>query len=382
MRIRLRYQPAVEAPDLKVGNWVDLTGASFKGKAIFSGAKIGGLFDASMARFESENGVDFSGMKVGHFHADVKPGAFLEGVQLRGPVSFAGGQFYDLTITGPADPRPNLSSLNLEQVTVERNLEIHNISMGELAADSLRVKGEAILAGLEIKDKVDLGSANFTCLKMSDMKWPTPGKERVRFGGMTYQSIEIADDPPGTRLAQLIAWLFPTSPILERVDNSAFDAGNYLQVQNFFQRTAKEELGDQAYINLRRRSSGLESPGDWLKPWYWPQLLFWDLPVGYGRKPLRILWYALIFVVAGALFFDPRYLTGVSWPERSRLYDVLGRLALSFDMFTPSLLNLGYEQNWHPVEVSVRLKTFIFFHKLVGRIFIAVFFLGVWAKFK
>jgi uncharacterized protein YjbI with pentapeptide repeats len=399
--------PAIEAPDLKVGNLVDFTEANFKGRAIFAGTKVGGVFDASMARFESVDGVDFSGMKVGRFHADVEPGARFEGVQFRGPVSMAGGQFYDLTITGPDDCRPNLShtgskrcppaitgtgpkdrrpilsQLNLDQVIVERNLKIQNVIVKKLTADSLQAKGQTNLAGLEIKEKANLNHSSFICLEMSKVKWPEPGREKVLLSGMSYQSMEIIkEDPRDNWLAKLGNWLHPTDALLDRIDDSNFDTRNYIQLQDLYQRTGQEELADQTYIKLKQREGGLDTWGSWLNPLNWPKLFFWDLAVGYGRKPLRILWSGLVIIAFGACFLDPEYLTDTGWVKKNKLYGVAGRLLLSWDMFTPSLLNLGMEKKWDPPGISGRLKFYILIHKLAGRVFIAVFLVGVWAKFK
>jgi len=57
---------------------------------------------------------------------------------------------------------------------------------------------------------------------------------------------------------------------------------------------------------------------------------FLSVPVGYGRKPLRTIWFALAFILVGAYFFDPRYLEGVDQPRRI----ISRRLPLSVDKFT------------------------------------------------
>ena len=114
----------------------------------------------------------------------------------------------------------------------------------------------------------------------------------------------------------------------------------------------------------------------------WLTFLFWDLPVGYGRKPMRIVWFALPVLLLGAYCFDPKYLTGITWPQQSRLHNVLARLLLSLDKFTPSLLDLGLEKSWEAPELSHRLQLFLYGHRLMGRVTLAIFGLAVWAKFK
>jgi hypothetical protein len=119
----------------------------------------------------------------------------------------------------------------------------------------------------------------------------------------------------------------------------------------------------------------------WLNPVFYFKFLFWDLPVGYGRQPLRIFWFVLPFIVVGAWLFDVRQVKGVTWPLKNKFRLLIGRLVLSLDMFTPSLLNLGLEKTWHQ-NLSEGGSIYLFFHRLAGRVFLAVFFFGVWSYFK
>ncbi len=209
----------------------------------------------------------------------------------------------------------------------------------------------------------------------------------MQLSGLSCQSMKMIEEPNTSwwwdkASTWVPIWLYPRDPLLNLIDNSDFDTRNYLHLEAFFQRTGKKELADQAYLKMKQRESGLDSWTAWIEPWKWPKLLLWDLPVGYGRKPLRILGFALLFIGVGACVFDPKYLTHVKWPKKNKFYGVLGRLLLSCDICTPSLLNLGMEKDWSPPRISGRMKIFIFLYGLVGRIFIAVFFLGVWEKFK
>ena len=350
---------------MEVGNTAFFREANFQGPVDFSFADIKGNFEADGAEFHYKDTFEderhkvniFEGIKIGRY-------AFFRKVIFNGKAVFAYGNFSDLFIYGSEPIGENEpAELDLAGLMVHRDLEIKNMKIGSLKAANCQVKGRATFAKVE---------------------WP--GKDKVNLAGLSCQSMEM-DKPPPTGCwdkvtARLLTWLYPHDRLLDLIDNSDSDTTTYLNLAAFFQRTSQKDLADQTYIKMKQKESGLDSWWDWLNPWKWPELLFWDLPVGYGRKPLRILGYALIFIGVGACLFNPIYLTKVKWPKRSKFFGVLGRLALSCDICTPSLLNLGLEQDWSPPRPSTRMKILIFLYGLVGRIFIAVFFLGVWEKFK
>ena len=102
-------------------------------------------------------------------------------------------------------------------------------------------------------------------------------------------------------------------------------------------------------------------------------LLFWDWPVGYGRKPQSIFWFALPFIIFGAVVLDPRYLEGIGWPQKNKLYEWLARLLLSVDKFTPKLMEFGLEDKWQPPKLSGFMQFFLHVYKIMGKVFLSYF---------
>jgi hypothetical protein len=217
-------------------------------------------------------------------------------------------------------------------------------------------------------------------LNISGVTLPTPGKKNVLFGGMKYEFIEI-DQKPYPWWQAWVNWFWTRDPLLDLIENSRYDQRNYLRLQEFFERTARTDLADQVYIAMKRQELFPQQWYGWLNPVLYFKLTFWDLPVGYGRKPLRIFLFALPFILVGAWLFDVRQVKGVTWPLKNKFRLFIGRLVLSLDVFTPSLLNLGLEKTWHQ-HLSEGESIYLFFHHLAGRVFLAVFFFGVWSYFK
>jgi hypothetical protein len=392
---------------IKVGHTAFFRYAIFVAPVNFIMGDIGQQFIADGAVFLNEGDNTFEGIKIGNY-------AVFRNASFAGTMSFSYGNFLDLLIYGK-EPNGGKGKSNLQRIKslelvgalVQRDLEIKNIELGRFKAVNCQVKGTATFKNViwpltaakeepSIKDKTEplkekktepLKADKGEPLKENKTKPPKPKEDKVDLSGFSWHSLEMPTYSPITGLwnkvtNRLPKWLYPHDNLLYWIENSQFDQRNYLQAEAFFQRTGRKALADKAYIMMKQRENGLDSWWGWLNPWHWPKLLFWDLPVGYGRKPLRILIVAVLFVGVGAWLFNPKYLTHVRWPKKNQFYGVLGRLALSCDICTPSLLNLGMEQDWSPPRVSGRMKIFIFFYKLLGRIFIAVFFLGIWEKFK
>ncbi len=411
----------IEAADLKVGNTANFKEVAFAGPVSFAGANIGGQFNADRARFEAIQDVDFSGLKVGQLasfsdawfngnlnfsgakiggelRTEAIQGAEFKGGRLPKQILLDNGKFFDLSIKGPeiTPPITELGKLDLTRTVVERNLALAYVKIKEFQGNNLEVKGQAAFNILEIaleiddkadkskaeRSKVDLSNSKFVELKMTGTKWPQKNKDSVKLGGMTYQSISMDNSGASHWLHRLRNWLFSRDNLLDWVDRSSFDSGNYLQLKNHFEQTGQDDLAAQATINMKRRANGLEEWLDYLNPLQWPELLFWDLPVGRGRRPLRIFLFAIPFILAGALIFKTEYLADQEGPKKNRFYGMVSSVLLSVDMFTPSLLNLGMENHWAPPPLSRSTRAYIHVHQLVGRIFIAVFFLGVWSQFK
>jgi uncharacterized protein YjbI with pentapeptide repeats len=400
----------VNAFGLKVSSIASFQDVVFQGPVDFSGADIGGQFNASGAEFQSRSLTNFRSMKVGElaqftdarFHGPVSfEGSRIGGklvAEVKGTV-FTGGVFHDkvdlndavlsdLTIKGPAGTpkgkiiaeRLRISELNLERTVVQLGLTLEHVIIGNLRAWNLKERGHTRLERVVIENQADLRDSRFSQLHISRVTWPTPGKKNVLLGGMRYEFIEI-DQKPYPWWQTWGNWFRVRDPLLDLIENSRYDQRNYIRLQEFFERTAQTDLADQVYIAMKRQELWPQHWYGWLNPVFYFKYLFWDLPVGYGRQPLRIFLFALPFILVGAWLFDVRQVKGVTWPLKNKVRLLIGRLVLSLDVFTPSLLNLGLEKTWHQ-KLSEGGSIYLFFHRMAGRVFLAVFFFGVWSYFK
>ena len=387
----------ISASGLKVGSIINFEGAVFEGPAIFAGSSVGGQFNAGGAEFRSKNATDFTGLTVGQlakftdavfcgpvdfagakiggeFKADVAQGAVLEAVRIKGQVICHDALFFNLTISG-ADKHPlEIFQLDLNRTAVESKLSLENLHIQDFLAWNLQVKGQTNLRQVKIAGKADLRGSKFASLEIAQTQWPQ--RENLDLARMTYQFARIEEGKLTWWKKNIEYGLLARTPLLEWVERSSYYKRNYLDLQDYLNRTGQERQADEAFIAMKRweLSNWWGGLGN---PLTWPTLVFWDLGVGYGRKPLRIVWIALAFVIVGAVFFKPQYLEGVDWPVNQ----TLRRLALSLDIFTPSLFNMGMEAKWHPPK-TLGLQRFIFIHRLIGRVFTALFFFGVWEYFR
>ncbi len=399
----------LDAVGLNVGTIANFQNVNCTGPVNFSDAVINGQLNASQATFHQEaefpgltvtelaefsdtifsGPVNFSGAKIGgKFLAEVqKSGTILAGGIFKGPVVLRDAHLFDLVIRGKLDSRGitdpaapqavTISELDLRRAVVERTLSIENVVIQKLLAWNLASNGLTILKNVSITGAADLRGSKFLNLFLSRLTWPAAGTQGMQIAGMTYQSIAI-EAPPTSSGNKVWNWLLARSPELDWLEHSPFDEGNYLQLERFLSQSGHKLLADKVYISMKRQEIWPQKWYEWLNPVFWSTLIFWDVPVGCGRKPLRTVWFALAFILVGAYFFDPHYLEGVDQPRRN----ISRRLLLSVDKFIPSMFDLGMETKWHPTSLPVSVRIYNWIHKLTGRAFLAIFFFGVWAYFK
>lgn len=370
-----QFKGKAHFPIIKVGNFADFRKAKFHNEAWFGGAEIQKDLRLQGAEFRGadEWASNFFGLKVGHR-------AFLNSAVFSGPATFQGATIGIEFDAGGAQFLLSGDPPRLEEAGAERPC---------LNARGLQVGNLATFRNTVFKSLVDFSGARFATLDFSGVAWPPRGRDFVLLSGMVYQSINLGAQPGKGTSSPWFAWSADDRALLTWLGNTRYDANNYRQLQAYLTRTGREDLADQVYINMKRRENHLENWGDWLKPWKWPLLLLWDLPVGYGRQPLKIFWFALAFVLMGAVVYHPRYLSEFTWPFRRRFSEYFLRILLSIDKFTPALVDLGLESKWQLApdrgeahKTYMGRKIYDYLHRRVGRIFAAVFFIGVWEFFK
>jgi len=347
---------------LKVSSNVFFNMAKFFGPVDFGKAEIGKDFSCKDAQFlnkQQEKETRFVGMRV-----DL--GGLFMNVTFHGKVSFAYSHFTYLRLEGREEKESHeLITLVLLGARIQRNLTVKNFKIDTLNVSSLQVNGNVTFEDLKIITKVDFKRAALGAIEVKGINWPGGGQQ-AELGGLTYNSLTSKDHP------------YSNQVLLTMVESSDYDSQNYQQLEEYFKRKGRMDWADTVYIAMKRREMQPREWYEWFNPLYWFTKFLWDWPVGFGRNPLNILWFALPFILVGAWIFNPKYLKGVEWPEMN----LLRRLFLSLDKFSPNFFDFGFEKNWHPESLSKGVQTYSFIHKMTGRISLTVFFVGVWEFFR
>jgi hypothetical protein len=326
----------------------------FKGPADFSRLEVGGVFNADQAIFKSESTI-FSGLKAGQ-------GAIFNGAIFFGGLVLKEGQLTDLEIRGLH--RLSVGGLRLDEIVLNRTkiahrLTIEDIEVKRFDARNLEVKGPAELRRLAIKSEADLRDASLYHLQLVEPDWPVPqgGQKRVYLDGLTYQSLTTRSEPhKSEKWKELLGWL----------GLSRFNAQNFQEMDAFFQRGGLRKWADKVYIAGKRRELG-KLP--WWHPARWLLGFFWGLLAGFGRKPGRTFWPALVLVLLGWMVFhaagQPLW-TG---------------LAVSLDRFLPGV-DLGVAKAFQPANPSYYVWAYWHLEKIMGWVLAPIALAAIYTRIK
>jgi uncharacterized protein YjbI with pentapeptide repeats len=414
------FEGRVNFDRANIGGKFLVTSAKFNST---SSLKFTGLIVGQLAKFTDTffNGaVDLSGAKIGEeFKTDVRPeaadvkrGAIVEARMLKEQVWCNDALFSNLTINGLDKDPLQLRGLDLGRTIIERKLVLKNLKIKNLDAWHLKVKGQTIFENVQISNRAKLRGSEFSALDIINTTWPKLGEyipkndekdpdpnNNFDLSGITFQFADIKKkksdqikEPSSLKSDPIkepsLSWidqvkefvdnsLLANSPLLKWINQSSFNSRNYVFVEQYLNQTGNKREADKVFITMKRHEWGMYDWVSWLSPTTWLTILLWDLPVGYGRKPIRIAFIALGILIIGAFRFDPDHLMEVDWPKNN----YIKRLGLSLDIFTPSLLNLGLEGKWKP-PMTVPLQRFIFIYRLIGRICMAILAVSIWEYFK
>jgi len=354
----------VSCNGLKVGPRLSLDGTEFQGPVDFSMASVSGMLILNQARFENrEHKPSFFGLKV-------EQHAFISDTVFQAGVSLVGTQFKNLMLTGEAATPLTYPEVNLDGAQVDYSLIIGDLTVLNLQAARLQVKGPAILKNLKIGQKVDLRDSSLYSLKMINVTWPAD-PEQVWLEGLTYQALSAGEGPHDWQ--KLVAW----------VGHSRFDSRNYSQLADYFKHGGYQDRADEVYIQGQRR----QALDQWWRPDHLATLIFWDALAGYGKKPGRTFWLSLIIVLVGTLFFDPQnfdpsFLGGWPWLLNGNIWRTrVVRFFLSLDEFLPGV-DLGLARLWQMSKISYPTLLYYHFHKISGWILVPIGLAAIFSQFR
>jgi hypothetical protein len=192
--------------------------------------------------------------------------------------------------------------------------------------------------------ELDLSDARAASLWDDEQSWPSPGN--LYLNGFEYDGFAGG---PADGISRL-RWL--------RLQPVALQAQPqpYQQLAKLLRRDGREEGAIQVEIareNALTRYGGLSNAG-----WLWREAL--RATIGYGYRPLRALWWILLFVVLGATLFKWGYGAGLITPTEEgayqafiangappRHYPPFSSLVYSLENFLP-VVDLHQGTYWRP----------------------------------
>ena len=452
MNARFAYQgtekiseTGVTAGGLKVGTIARFEAAEFEGPVNFSGADIGGMFNATKAKFNSKNPVNFSDMKVGQL-------AQFTNVKFRGPVNFSGSKvggrltanakeettgikfegavfgdsdvagevcfkdahLTDLELQGTAATPLRISKLDLKRLHVDRDLSLEHATVDVLEAGSLQVDGITSFKDIEIIQKIDLRYSKFGILELEwKGKYGPPKKEDLSLFKKETEDkliygLELdwkGQDGGPPKEVDLIRFKKETEDKLvldgmvyngllpldkknraewiKLINCSKLDTGNYKQMESYFLNLGYESEADQVFMAMKRRQ--LEE--SWA-PMRWSAKLFWGMLAGYGRKPHRAFIASLFVILFGAFFYSPMmlkediYEKWKGWLETDQRYKSwIIRLIFSLDQFLPAV-NLGLAGELDLKKATFGKLIYFHIHKILGWILILIGLAAITTRLK
>lgn len=330
---------------IKIGNIAAFNKALFLGSANFYAATIGSSFGAPEVQFKDT--ADFTSMTVGQ-------DATFDETVFEGSVSFRYGKFLDLLIAGPTvDKRSLVSSIDLSQTLINRQLMILDVQVQHLIADSLRVEGPTSFKHVTIKEQADFEHSNLQTLRFSDMTWPETNGS-VKLDDMSYRDIRL--EPAKDSWRELIGL----------VDRSSYTASAYASLEAFFKLKGYTEYANEVFIaqKWRERRELL----DWYTVEYWWNWFLYLL-VAYGKKPFRALLWSILFISVGYHVFRKPEDMEVQKQEYSA--ETYSPFWYSLGLFLP-FVNLYSADVWRPKKECSWARIYMRVHILAGWVLVPI----------
>ncbi len=335
--------------NLKVAHNFSLVGTVFDGPVDFNSAEVGAFLIVNDARFQShDKRVSFLNIKVGAT-------AYFGGTVFSGPVNLGDSSFLNLYVTTPtlvAEPTPEFGLTN---VTVKQDLHLERLHIRDLIASSLRVEGSTALIGLQVDHKADLSYGNFANLDLGGSRWPAPKTGEFLLRGANYKYISAARDEADSH-----------ENLLALVDQAAYTADVYANLEAFFVRQGYREDADRAYVASRARERR-ESMNWYSFRFYWNRVL---QGIGYGRYPERALYACMAVVALGCWLFKPQRMQRQPTEDGKRAVHY-NRFWYSLENFLP-LVELKAADAWEPKPTERFLRHYMRIHTLLGWILIPI----------
>ncbi len=349
----------------------------FEGSANFDRIKIDGegIFDdaqfieGSTFRNSLINGVQCINTLFGNdavFDFSIINGATLiKDITIKNKLSIANSEIDSIYITNGDKNPSEINELDLYNTVIKHWVYINDITIGQLDANSLQVQQGARLTNVTIGRRADLLNSYFKDIMLLDVTWPT--NRQIFLDHMTYNTIGAGIDEND--------W----EKLLLLLQNSKFNITNYVQMDEYFSKSGRKDIGDKIYIDGKQKELLLK----WRKPYSWVVLVLWGEIAGYGRDPIRILWLSLLLIVLGSCLFEPT----LNIDDKSWLFKLISkhkrttRIFITLDRFLP-VMNLKLADNWAPKEINQLTWFYWNFLRVIGGLLMSIALAAIYTQLK
>lgn len=198
--------------------------------------------------------------------------------------------------------------------------------------EATKVDGSATWEKADFTGYVSFKDAKFNALNLTGVKWPEHATgEWLWFNGMSYQRISAGSEKD--------SW----SNLMHLLDRSArgtaYSIDIYTGLQEFYKREGYPGVANEFFFAQKKREREEVLHGT---EWCWS--LFLDVFVGYGRSPLRALFWSILIVTYGVSVFRPKRMEPRSKDIKTGPFSPFW---YSMDMFLP-LIKLHDAELWMP----------------------------------
>ena len=299
------FTATVNCVGLKVARDMSLQKAVFHGPANFDQLQIAGLLQGGEA-----------------FFLNVKAPANFTALKAAGSVSFTNAVF-----AGP---------LNFQFTHVTDNLKFDGAKftnhLALISFEGVQVEGSTSFLKTAFAGYISFKDAQFNSLNLSEAKWPEHEYgEWLWLNGMTYQRIAAGKDSD--------SWKNLLHLLDRSAHGTAYSIDIYTGLMEFYRREGYPGQANEFFFaqKLREREEVLSGTER-----YWSYFL--GTFVGYGRSPLRALFWSALIVAYGMTVFRPHRMEARSDIVKTGPFSPFW---YSMDMFLP-LIKLHDAELWIP----------------------------------
>jgi uncharacterized protein YjbI with pentapeptide repeats len=347
---------------VKVGGDADFSGAVFEGSAFFFFSDIGNNFAADAKFLGKKHFVSFGSMKVGgdasFYHAVFEGEAdfsLINASSLSASAKFQNSAvFMHMKIRGDANFSGTVfdGPVLFDRADIGNDFDAVGVKFHEVSFSGMRVGGDTSFNHAVFQERANFAYADFGRLDLSEASWPK-GAAQFHMQGMSFKYILAAPIESQSHKA-----------LVSVVDQSAYTADAYSNLEAFFLRQGYRADADEAFIagKHREREEYFRS-GYWFR-WLGSWMLY--LLVGYGRRPWQAGIPCAVLVALGCILFSPKKMEAQKPEDRPRVYN---RFWYSLGLFLP-FVDLQSNKVWKPKADQTFLRNYMRVHILLGWILV------------